>query len=78
MADKKPSPRHRVLYVKRSGDEFHPVASCDETDPNSQDLFLAVKVEEINKARHGGAPVPEFKIVTECEGKAVEEVKGGK
>lgn len=77
MADKQSSPRHRVLYVKRGGG-FHPLASCDEADPVSNDLFLAIKVDEINKARHGGAPIPEFKIVTECEGKAVEEVKGGK
>lgn len=65
-------PRHRVLYMKGNGfDRFHPLASRAVDDPGAEDDFASLKSEHLTRARHAGAVRPEFKIVTEEEGKEV-------
>lgn len=75
--DKKP-PRHRVLYVQRHpGADWQPLASREANDPDAMEDFAAIRIEEINNARRAAAVRPKFRIVIECEGKEVSEVKNG-
>lgn len=75
MAKKIEPTAHRVLYIQRSPRaDFVPLMSRDLSDAEAGEEFAAVRVEEINKARHAGAVRPKFRVVVERDGEEQQEV----
>lgn len=67
--------RHRVLYMKpeATATDWIAKSSYEDGDKNGPHVFTAIRSDEINRARHRGAPHPIFLEQSEEGGIKVEE-----